>query len=110
MRKVGFPLIATYDSGKPRAGAKDPALKPIDLAAVRGKLELVAKEAVENDPRRLKARIAGPKRENLPQTAVLLGVNFVEDATVYVKAVFASDVRGESAIEAAHLRNDNPLV
>jgi uncharacterized protein len=65
LRKVGFPLIATYDSGKPRAGAKDPALKPIDLAAVRGKLELVAKGVVENDPRRLKARIAALEREVL---------------------------------------------
>lgn len=59
LQKGTFPQIVTYDSGKPlAAGRKGPALKPIDLADVRGKLETVAKEAIESDPRRLKARIA----------------------------------------------------
>jgi len=59
LRQVDFPLASTFDSGKPqKPGSKSPDLKPIDLAAVRGKLETVAKEAIENDPRRLKARIA----------------------------------------------------
>jgi uncharacterized protein DUF87 len=88
LRKVGFPLIATYDSGKPRAGAKDPALKPIDLAAVRGKLELVAKEAVENDPRRLKARIAALERE------VLLFSTSNEGAKINTAAIEAAEQRG----------------
>src|SRR5439155_8317742 len=59
LHQVSFPANATYDSGKPlAAGRKGPEPGPLDLAAVRGRLELVAKEAVENDPRRLKARIA----------------------------------------------------
>ena len=59
LRKVGFPANATFDSGKPAAaGRHGPTLKPIDLDAVKGKLQIVAKEAVENDPKRLKARIA----------------------------------------------------
>ena len=62
--KVSFSLPSTYDGGKRVApGKKEPELKPIDLAAVRGKLEIVAKEAVENDPRRLKARIAELERK-----------------------------------------------
>lgn len=59
LRRGAFPAVVTYDSGKPiTARGQVPALKPIDLDAVRGKLETVAREAVENDPRRLKARIA----------------------------------------------------
>src|SRR5262245_728079 len=63
LKRASFPPNRTFDSGKPMAaGRKTPEPKPIDLAAVRGKLELVAKEAVENDPRRLKARIAELER------------------------------------------------
>src|SRR6185312_8075701 len=59
LKQATFPLVTTYDSGvPPKAGTHAPTLNPIDLAAVRGRLEVVAKEAVENDPRRLKARIA----------------------------------------------------
>jgi mRNA-degrading endonuclease RelE of RelBE toxin-antitoxin system len=64
LRQVRFPAISTYDSGKPpAAGRRGPELKPIDLAAVRGKLEAVAKEAIENDPVRLRARVANLERE-----------------------------------------------
>jgi hypothetical protein len=70
LRRVSFPLCTTYDSGKPvAAGKKGPELKPIDLAAVRGRLEAVAKDIVENDPRRLKARIAELERQLSNQTA-----------------------------------------
>lgn len=63
LRKMNFPLPGTYDGGTRVApGRKTPELKPIDLATVRGRLEIVAKEAVENDPRRLKARIAELER------------------------------------------------
>lgn len=58
LHKGKFPAIATFDSGKPMASGKGPALAPIDLAAVRGKLEVVAKDAIENDPARLKRRVA----------------------------------------------------
>jgi uncharacterized protein len=64
LKRVHFPEIATYDSGKPTpAGRKGPQLQGIDLEKVRGKLEIVAKEAVENDPKRLKAQIADLKRQ-----------------------------------------------
>jgi hypothetical protein len=58
LHKGKFPAIATFDSGKPLASGKGPALASIDLAAVRGKLEIVAKDAIENDPARLKRRVA----------------------------------------------------
>ena len=60
LRRDDFPLVSTYDSGKPPSpGSKNvPTLRPIDLSAVQGKLEAVAREAAENDPRRLKGRIA----------------------------------------------------
>lgn len=62
LRKVAFPRIETFDSGKILASQKAPALKPIDLAAVRGQLETIAREAVENDPKRLRAKIADLER------------------------------------------------
>lgn len=62
LHKGRFPNIATFDSGKPQPG-KGPALTPIDLAAVRGKLEVVAKDAVENDPARLKREVADLKKQ-----------------------------------------------
>lgn len=64
LKRVHFPVIGTYDSGKPpAAGKRGPELKPIDLATVRGKLEIVAKDAAENDPKRLKAEVARLTRE-----------------------------------------------
>lgn len=63
LRKVEFPRIQTYDSGRPLGSRKAPTLPPIDLAKVSGKLEVVAKEAVENDPKKLKAEIAQLRRQ-----------------------------------------------
>lgn len=64
LKKAAFGEIGTYDSGRPLAAGKSgPTLKPIDLSAARGKLEIVAREAVENDPKRLKAEVARLTRE-----------------------------------------------
>lgn len=56
--KKPFPKIVTFDSGRPLAAAQTPALKPIDLDTLKGAMEQVAAEAIENDPRRLKRRVA----------------------------------------------------
>jgi uncharacterized protein len=64
LHKGTFPQIAIFDSGQPLASnRKPPVLKAIDLAAVRGRLETVAKDAVANDPKALKAEIAKLKAE-----------------------------------------------
>ncbi|HEX2255622.1 MAG TPA: DUF87 domain-containing protein [Afifellaceae bacterium] len=51
------PLAQTFDSGKPLAGSEAPQLKPIDVAAIAGRLEEVAAEALASDPKRLRSRI-----------------------------------------------------
>lgn len=58
-----FPLVATYDSGRPRGNKKAPDLKPIDLAVIKERLTTVAKEALASDPKALRAEIASLKRE-----------------------------------------------
>lgn len=66
LETAAFPEKRTFDSsatpkrGETRAAA---ALKPLNVDALRGRLDAVAKEAVENDPKRLKAKIAELERE-----------------------------------------------
>lgn len=65
LSRAAFPLTTTFDSGKAPAGDGDdgPVLAPIDVDAVQARLEVVAKDAIENDPKRLKAEIASLKRQ-----------------------------------------------
>jgi hypothetical protein len=59
LKKTTFPKITTYDSSKaPDVDQGEIVLARIDLPAIQARLETVAKEAVENDPKRLRARIA----------------------------------------------------
>jgi hypothetical protein len=106
LKKIAFPANDTFDSGKPLAGRKGPALKPIDLSAVRGKLEIVAKEAAENDPKRLKARVAQLERE-------LKGHGDQIDAAVLKSAedrAFAAGVEeGKRATAAAYAEREHGM-
>lgn len=64
LKRARFPEIKTWDSGKPvAAGRHGPTLAPIDLEKLKGRFEVVAKEAIENDPRRLKAQVAELQRQ-----------------------------------------------
>lgn len=66
LETVAFPRKETFDSsatpkrGEVRSAAE---LKPLNVEALKARLETVAKEAVENDPKRLKLRIAELERE-----------------------------------------------
>lgn len=58
LKRVHFPLAATFDSGK--ALSRDeaaPTLTAIDAAKLGGKMDAIRQEAAANDPKRLKARI-----------------------------------------------------
>lgn len=66
LERVTFPKIKTFDSSRApdeADGGDGPVLAPIDRDAISQRLEAVAKEAVANDPARLKAEIAKLKRE-----------------------------------------------
>lgn len=66
LERVTFPKIKTFDSSRaPEMGEKDkgPVFAPIDQEAIAKRLESVAKDALANDPVRLKAEIAKLKRE-----------------------------------------------
>lgn len=58
---VQFPAKKTFDSSRaPKRGEKrlEMALKPLDLAALKGRLSTIEAEATANDPRLLRRRIA----------------------------------------------------
>lgn len=61
-----FPRKKTFDSSAtPKRGETKRAatLKPLNVEALKGRLEIVAKEADANDPRKLRARIDQLQRE-----------------------------------------------
>jgi hypothetical protein len=60
LERVKFSLPHTFDSSSAPDGADGdgPKLAPIDPAAIKGKLEAVAKETTANDPVRLRAEIS----------------------------------------------------
>lgn len=66
-QRVKVDLPWTYDSSfTPTMNAKKPApakIKDLDLTAIKKDLETVVKQAEENDPRALKARVAKLQRE-----------------------------------------------
>lgn len=64
LRRTHFPLPRTFDSSKaPDIGdGNGPALKPLNLDALKGKLATVEKERADNDPKTLKARIVELER------------------------------------------------
>lgn len=65
LERVRFPKIKTFDSSQAPDGSEGagPVLAPIDRDAIQKRLEVVAADAVANDPARLKAEIAKLKRE-----------------------------------------------
>lgn len=62
LETITFPPKRTFDSSAtPKRGERKMGaalLQPLNVDALKARLETVAKEAVENDPRRLKTRIA----------------------------------------------------
>lgn len=60
LKRVKFPLAATFDSGKPTA--QQQALHPIDVEEMGTRLESIRQEAKANDPKILRARIAELER------------------------------------------------
>lgn len=64
--RVSFPKIKTFDSSQAPDGSDagdGPVLAKIDREAIQKRLEIVAADAVANDPVRLKAEIAKLKRD-----------------------------------------------
>lgn len=62
-----FPQKETFDSSRtPKRGEKQKrtaALKPVDVGALKGQLAAIEEEAKANDPKKLRAEIAGLKAE-----------------------------------------------
>lgn len=66
LERVTFPKIKTFDSSAAPDGSADgkgPVLAPIDKDAIAARLETVAKDALSNDPSRLKKEIAGLRQQ-----------------------------------------------
>ncbi len=63
LERQKFPKISTYDSSRaPDGGTAKIVLANIDLPTIQARLETVAHDAFENDPKRLRARIAELER------------------------------------------------
>ncbi len=60
LRREKFPNIKTYDTSRaPAEGASaEIVLAKVDLPAIQAKLQTVTRQAIDNDPRELKKRIA----------------------------------------------------
>lgn len=56
LERLQFPLADTFDSGRPR-GEGDVKLGAINIEEMATRLESIKQEVVENDPKKLKARI-----------------------------------------------------
>lgn len=65
LERVTFPKIRTLDSGRAPDGTEisGQVLAAIDRDAIAARLKAVAQEAIDNDPKRLRARIAELERE-----------------------------------------------
>lgn len=73
LERVAFPKIRTLDSGRAPDGSEieGRVLAEIDRNAIATRLKAVAQEAIDNDPKRLRARIAELERQAKQQPAVI---------------------------------------
>lgn len=80
LQRMKFPRISTYDSSRaPDGETSKIVLAAIDLPAIQARLEKLAKEAVDNDPKRLRARIAELERTaKAPATQVPVAPQVIE--------------------------------
>lgn len=103
LEKVAFPKIKTFDSSSaPQEddGRDGPVLAPIDKDAIAQRLETVAKDALANDPARLKKEIADLKRQiGAKPAAVQSDPTAVADA--YERGLAEGLNRGENRAKAA---------
>lgn len=64
LKRVHFPLAGTFDSGKPLSRDEAaPQLTALDATVLGERMDAIRQEAMANDPKRLKARIAELERE-----------------------------------------------
>lgn len=82
LERKHFPLAVTYDSGTADANASARELPPIDTEKLGAKMDGIRQEAMANDPKRLKARIAELEREKaktVPAVAEKVIINASEE-------------------------------
>lgn len=106
LERVTFPKIKTFDTS--RAPDADEAgagvvLAPIDRSAIEQRLQVVAADALANDPKVLKAEVAKLKRELAAKPAAApaaaIDAKAVEDA--YQNGLAEGLARGENRAKAA---------
>ncbi len=93
LEAVSFPEKITFDSSRtPKRGEKKRTteLKPIDLGALKGRLAVVDAETKANDPKTLKAEIAGLRKELASKSAI------VQNTGLDPAAIAAAEQRGYS--------------
>lgn len=58
LQRVAFPLVSTLDTGRQDPVTQGMAVLKFDIEAVTARLQSIAEDVVQNDPRKLKARVA----------------------------------------------------
>ncbi|MGE4043359.1 MAG: ATP-binding protein [Acetobacteraceae bacterium] len=72
LKRVKFPTISTYDSSRAPTGEKgNVALAGIDLPGIQERLASIVQDAAENDPKRLRARVAELERSRQPDPSTI---------------------------------------
>lgn len=108
LERVRFARPTTFDSSRaPDDGASDgPKLPAIDPAAIKAKLETVAKETVANDPAKLRAEVARLKAdlEKAHKPMPMIGVDPEQLKAEYKRGYAAG---GADAADAMRGRNDD---
>jgi uncharacterized protein len=103
LETAAFPLKVTFDSSRaPKRGEKknDAVLRPLDLGKLMDRLSKVEAETKANDPKALKAEIAGLKRElAIAGKPPANDPKAVDDA--YQNGLAAGLARGETRARAA---------
>lgn len=81
LERIHFPIASTFDSGTAEANSSTRELAPIAIAQIGEKMDAIRQQAMENDPKRLRAVIDQLERERAHERAhPLIDATAIENA------------------------------
>lgn len=122
LKRVKFPKITTYDSSRAPDGVSGKVvLANIDLASIQNRLESVASDAFNDDPKRLRARIIELERQvksssttqapevegaivkaTFDRGAISVKKELARELSIYEKRVRVNLRNAQNALQSAH--------
>lgn len=105
LERMKFPRIKTYDSSRaPDGESANVVLATIDLPAIQARLGKLAKEAVENDPRRLRARIIELEKSKSATDPTVLQREFDREVQSATKSLQKKLAAMENSMKRFHAK------